>query len=285
MKRLFPSLPLPLLLSLGLNAILVGAVLMGQHRGGGAQPPVAMPVVTAVQPKAAPPSQPAAKAKPFQWSQLEAPDFATYVKNLRAIGCPELTIHDIVAGELKEIYAQKGQEISTATNGRLREAEMMKLQYEHDQLLTHLTAPPVSPIQASALAASSDTQSGGSSTATTVPTNAASISPQNPVADIPAAFSYGTTGATVAQEGNQDVLTAATPDQSLSPAATTALKQMQSDFVEALGDSIHNPESPNYRRSWNMARRDSDERFSSMFGGDAFIRTQIQAAHAAAAAK
>src|SRR5688572_24157112 len=50
------------------------------------------------------------KKQSFHWSQLDSPDFRTFVRNLRGIGCPEATIRDIVAGELADIYAEKRQQ-------------------------------------------------------------------------------------------------------------------------------------------------------------------------------
>jgi len=41
----------------------------------------------------------ATAAKPFRWQQLESADAETFVANLRATGCPEQTIQDIVSAE------------------------------------------------------------------------------------------------------------------------------------------------------------------------------------------
>src|SRR5262245_55092968 len=38
----------------------------------------------------------AAKNPEFHWSQIESPDYREYISNLRAIGCPEATIRDII---------------------------------------------------------------------------------------------------------------------------------------------------------------------------------------------
>ena len=227
--------------------------------------------------------EPVAKATTFQWRQLDAPDFATYVKNLRAIGCPELTIRDIVTGELAEIYEQKRQMAATTGSGALLEAEMSRLKTEQTQLLAHLTAPAASTVPSSA----SVTAENQPSTATydKNDTQAVKQAAASPVS-VPAAFTYGTTASTaLAQDGSQVMLAAGVAETQLPPAATTALQQLQSDFVAALGDTVQNPDSPVYRQRWNTAQRDSDERFSSLFGGDAFIKTQIEAARAAAAGK
>src|SRR6266446_3510341 len=36
-------------------------------------------------------------APPFLWSQIESADYREYIANLRAVGCPEQIIHDIIA--------------------------------------------------------------------------------------------------------------------------------------------------------------------------------------------
>lgn len=38
-------------------------------------------------------------AAPFQWSQLESANYATYISNLRAVGCPEQTVRDIITAD------------------------------------------------------------------------------------------------------------------------------------------------------------------------------------------
>ncbi len=44
---------------------------------------------------------------PFLWSAIESADYRQYIANLRAVGCPEQTIRDIVATELCALYRQR----------------------------------------------------------------------------------------------------------------------------------------------------------------------------------
>ena len=48
----------------------------------------------------------AATAVTFRWSQLEAGDYPTYMRNLRAVGCPEETIRDIITADVASQYAE-----------------------------------------------------------------------------------------------------------------------------------------------------------------------------------
>ena len=43
----------------------------------------------------------------FTWEQVQSTNYATLIKNLRAIGCPEQTIRDIVASDVNRIYARR----------------------------------------------------------------------------------------------------------------------------------------------------------------------------------
>jgi len=42
--------------------------------------------------------------KKFQWESLESSDYKQYIVNLRAIGCPEQTIRDIIVTDVDRTY-------------------------------------------------------------------------------------------------------------------------------------------------------------------------------------
>jgi LysM repeat protein len=51
----------------------------------------------------------------FSWREVESPDFATYIANLRGIGCPEQTIRDIIIADVNQLYSRKrALELTTA---------------------------------------------------------------------------------------------------------------------------------------------------------------------------
>jgi hypothetical protein len=58
---------------------------------------------------------------PFRWSQLDATDYHIYVKNLRAIGCPEPTVRAIVTADVDSVYQifvhQLEDKLSAMENG------------------------------------------------------------------------------------------------------------------------------------------------------------------------
>lgn len=48
----------------------------------------------------------------LQWAQLESEDYKTYVARLRAIGCPEQTVRDIIIADLDKLLAPEIQAVS-----------------------------------------------------------------------------------------------------------------------------------------------------------------------------
>ena len=43
----------------------------------------------------------------FHWTDVESTDYAEYIRNLRAIGCPERTIRDIIVADVNDLFAQR----------------------------------------------------------------------------------------------------------------------------------------------------------------------------------
>src|ERR1041384_2536872 len=51
----------------------------------------------------------------FTWNEIESPDYATYIANLRAIACPEATIRDIIVADVNQVFARRrATEVVTA---------------------------------------------------------------------------------------------------------------------------------------------------------------------------
>jgi hypothetical protein len=51
------------------------------------------------------------RTPPFLWSQIEATDYREYIANLRAVGCPEQIIRDIVITDLNQLFGPRRQAI------------------------------------------------------------------------------------------------------------------------------------------------------------------------------
>lgn len=71
----------------------------------------------------------------FSWREVESPDYAIYIANLRDIGCPEATIRDIIVADVNQLYARKQAADGLTTN------QIEALEGERLALLVRLLGP------------------------------------------------------------------------------------------------------------------------------------------------
>jgi hypothetical protein len=109
--------------SLLLNVLLLGGLvfLISGSRKSGVSPAPTAPTVGMTTPVTAdPPTLPVPKSEsaPFRWSQLDSKnDYRQFIANLRAIGCPESTIEDIVGGNVERAFAWKRAQMGVDDSG------------------------------------------------------------------------------------------------------------------------------------------------------------------------
>lgn len=77
---------------------------------------------------------------PVQWSQLEAADYPGFIARLRAAGCPELTIRDLVLTDLGRNYSEKIKRLGSQTGTETTESVLgvARLLAERDGLAWQL---------------------------------------------------------------------------------------------------------------------------------------------------
>jgi LysM repeat protein len=92
-----------LIMSVGLNLLLVLALLAAKHHRAPVQTVPATPVATVPAPK----TQVVVRKQYFSWPEVESPDYQVYIANLRAIDCPEPTIRDIIVADVNQLYSWK----------------------------------------------------------------------------------------------------------------------------------------------------------------------------------
>jgi hypothetical protein len=109
-----------LAISVVVNALLLGwLVLLWQHHPTATlTAPVAPARVVKIQPQLPVPSEsPVVKTGPFRWSQFESTNgYLAFVANLRAAGCPEATMDDIVQGDTARAYAVMRERLGVSAN-------------------------------------------------------------------------------------------------------------------------------------------------------------------------
>lgn len=71
------------------------------------------------------------QTKPFRWQQIESSsNYRIYISNLRAAGCPEPTIEDIVRGDIARAFSWKRNQLKIVDSGngpwsRFREEQLL----------------------------------------------------------------------------------------------------------------------------------------------------------------
>jgi hypothetical protein len=273
------ALNISILLNLGLLGGLI-LVLLNLRKDGVSSLPAssdAQPLMRAVA-TAAPLASARVEQEPFQWSQLESTNnYGVYVANLRAIGCPEPTICDIIKGEVDRDFSIKRQQArldGTGSNSLSLQAEM--------QLVTSAMG-----LQAPIAETSVTTQNAeaGQQSATALASPAGqttiaetSVSAQGAVQEHPwatAAPSYPL----VFQNASLDAL-------GLSDSQKAAVQQIKQQFVAAVsGPSqnvndpagqnpspvIQNPSDPAYLPRWQTAQQNADDMLRATLGTQLYL--------------
>jgi hypothetical protein len=169
----------------------------------------------------------------FEWRQLEAPDYPTYIANLRSIKCPERTVREIVAADLADLYAQKRQEL-------------------HMDNFSNSTGPWSGQEQALVFARLFGDPSGS----LPGPGNAnESRSRDSRAATMPLAFQ-----------------TNALATLKLDEEEWAAIRGLEDQFVREVGGIGQNPNDPDYLARWRKAQPELDARITDVIGRRALVQ-------------
>ncbi|MCD6051868.1 MAG: hypothetical protein K0Q55_3277 [Verrucomicrobia bacterium] len=102
-----------IILSLGLNAVLGATTFYYVTRPAPVAPAPAEPAVKVVKQKVEVTTvETNTVVKQINWQVVESADYKKYIANLRSIGCPEETIHDIIKADVDKLYAARRKEIT-----------------------------------------------------------------------------------------------------------------------------------------------------------------------------
>ena len=185
-------------------------------------------------------------SKPFDWNQLESTNYRVYVSNLRAIGCPEQTIRDIITADAHTLYAPKFEELerkkSSLVSDRL--SDQLAAQRVEAELQT------VRNEEASVIAAALESQ---------IARVAAPSRTLRQTISVPL----------VLQEVDPTVL-------KLDQRQREVIAELRQRFEQEIGPN-RDPDDPAYRDRWRTAQRNSDDMLAGMLGGQFFVEYQLHA--------
>ena len=223
-------------ISLVLNLILLGTlfVWVTSARKANQPPTQVVPLETATTPTATPTE----KAEPWHWNQLVNPnDYHVFVNNLRSIGCPEPTLHDIVTGDANRAFAFKRHQLKLDGSG----TGAWSYQAE-DRLVASLLGKTYR----------------GDVAQTASP--AGNAEPPAETLSYPLVFK------------NVD-LDALGLDEEQKAAVVT----MQQQFIEAIGGTNQDTSDPAYLARWQVAQPEIDDTMRGMLGAEIFQKYQLAA--------
>jgi LysM repeat protein len=94
------------LISLGLNVIFAWVGMVYLYRAPGRAPKAGATLATTLVTNIARPDI-VIRRQYFSWREVESPDYAVYIANLKDIGCPEQTIRDIIIADVNALFARR----------------------------------------------------------------------------------------------------------------------------------------------------------------------------------
>ncbi len=237
----------PLTLSIVLNGLLLAAlgISLARHKTPAATPSVA---ATA---EPAPAIEEAPTQRPFHWSQLEVTnDYRSYVANLRAAGCPESTLRAIVTADFEAA--------TTFERHRLESA---------GESTSQLSSETVKQAVARALGEMAIPSAGEETAANSTK---ARVSPLQSMSVRPVAQKVAHASYPVAFQP------AVLNDSTLTDNQKAAVRQLQQQFVDAVGGPNQDPADPTYGARWQTAQQDADEALRAQLGNQAYLAYKQQ---------
>ena len=255
-------------ISIGLNVVLAGGLIfmLLQKPAANPAPPVVAetPPPMAVPAAAAPQNPNRAEPKPFRWSQLAANDYYVFVKNLRAIGCPELTLRAIVTADADALYEkyrhELEQKLSNLDHGSLSgqlaslkaeqtiKAQLQQLPSQETLLIANLLGLQPAPDQMTAAASAPAAQDQGGQS-----------KEEKPVT-MPFVF-----------------LNVDPAALNLNEEQVQAIADLRQNFVEQIGGTNQNPDDPAYLARWRQAEPLADNMLRLTLGNDGYMKFTLSA--------
>jgi hypothetical protein len=269
-----PKLILPISLSLNLALAAFGAVVLSNGRARSAAEQVAAktnPAIPLVKQKELPAAT-VPEVRSLRWSDLASSDDAIFAQNLRATGCPESTIRDILTAAIGHRYDQQRQALQIEhQQGKIDTATMeAALAHTWDQQNAQVNQLPASVTPSSQAAPATISQASTSGAAYQ----------GSPVA----ASAGGVAGGSSAVRSS--FAPAVTPVALTEPPASLGLTDDQKAAAYQVGDNFSSaiaaknlpPTAPGYHQAWQDSQPSADDALKAQIGYQAFVRWQIQAA-------
>lgn len=247
----------PLQISLAMNVVLaVGLIFIWLERPktpAQTTPPVppAARMLVAGEGAPAKPAAPRGEPAQFRWDQLYSKNYHDYVKNLRAIGCPEPTVRAIVTADVDSVYQifehQLEVKLSTLQNGSWsQQLTASGSEQALQDSLQHIPDEETAKI-ADLLGLKP------------APATVASVTPAAPL-----------TAPLVLQNLDLSAL-------NLSADQTQAIAGIRQDFLQETGGANPGSLAPASQAGWHKAQAEADNKLEALLGYNVYARYQTAA--------
>ena len=235
-------------ISVLLNAFLLGGLIFvwtNLRKEGAALPPAGTkvePLSHAVVQSAPPVVRTEVESKPFHWSQLlsKNDDYRDFVANLRAAGCPEPTVEDIVRGDAERAFYAKRAELNvdgTASGPWSASAQIQLVAY----LLGRSPAKEM----------------------------AANLAPPSPAVHRRRPSPVQTVSMPIVMQNIDLAALGLNNDQQ------QAIAEVRQNFLEQVGGTNPNPKDPAFLARWQQAQMEADTRLRATLGYQVYMEYQI----------
>jgi hypothetical protein len=93
-------------------------------------------------------AHPESNAVPFDWRQVESEDYRQYIVNLRAIGCPEKTIREIILADVNDLFAARRAAITRTNHYEYWRSNPVNLSEDQQKQLSELNSEKAETLKA-----------------------------------------------------------------------------------------------------------------------------------------
>jgi hypothetical protein len=206
-----------------------------------------------------PPTASRTEPKPFRWNQLESKDYRTYVRNLRAIGCPERTVRDLVSADAEFVFGPRREALehqlsdlaNASWSARLAAAkteaalkdELQNLPAQETALINRMLGLQPTP----------------SATETEANLAANDGAAEDPAPVRPLIWNVDPT------------------NLNLSDNQMEVINDLRQSFVNKIGGPNQDPNDPAYSERWQQAQPEADDMLRTMLGVTVFQSFQMAA--------
>ena len=213
-----------------------------------------------------------AEPKPFRWSQLESTnDYRVYVANLRAAGCPEPTVKNIVTGDVAMAFSFRRRQLGLDGSGTGAWSRQLE-----SQMLDRLLGEPAAIQESSASPNDPGQMPGATRSASAADRPPASVAAAAPAEGGRPAAAWPRTAPAAPPEYPLVFQTTGLNALGLNDRQKTAIQQVQQQFVNDLGGPNQNPSDPAYLARWVTAQNSADQALIGILGNDAYNAYQLQ---------